>query len=105
MRAYYSMLVSGNISAVIDPVTFICGGILGALLELFTPISMFGVAMGMLLPPHYIIPMGIGGLIRWYTDRRFGKEFFRDKGGMVATGIMATSIITQVLMSIITKIF
>jgi uncharacterized oligopeptide transporter (OPT) family protein len=104
-RAYYSMLVSGNISAVIDPVTFICGGILGALLELFTPISMFGVAMGMLLPPHYIIPMGIGGLIRWYTDRRFGKEFFRDKGSMVATGIMATSIITQVLMSIITKIF
>jgi len=105
LKAYYSMLVSGNISAVIDPVTFICGGILGALLELFTPISMFGVAMGMLLPPHYIIPMGIGGLIRWYTDRRFGKEFFRDKGSMVATGIMATSIITQVLMSIITKIF
>lgn len=105
MKAYYSMLVSGNISAVIDPITFLGGGILGALLELFTPISMFGIAMGMLLPPHYIIPMGTGGLIRWYTDRRFGKDFFRNVGSMVATGIMATSIITQVLMSILTKIF
>jgi len=103
MRAYIGMLVGGNIGVIINPITFVCGGVLGALLELFTPISMIGVAMGMLLPPHYIIPMGVGGLIRWYTDKRFGKEFFREKGSLIAAGAMATSLIIQVLMSIVSK--
>lgn len=104
MRAYLGMLVGGNIGTVINPITFVGGGILGALLELFTPISMIGVAIGMLLPPHYIIPMGFGGLIRWYTDRKFGKEFFKERGSIIATGIMASSLIIQVLMSIFSKI-
>ncbi|MEM3985262.1 MAG: OPT/YSL family transporter [Candidatus Methanomethylicia archaeon] len=103
IRAYLGMLVGGNIGTIINPFLFIGGGILGALLELFTPISMFGVAMGMLLPPHYIVPMGIGGLIRWYTDRRFGKEFFKEKGSIIATGIMTSSLILQVLMNILSK--
>ena len=102
LRFYYKMLATGNIAGTVDPFLFIGGGIAGALIELLTPASMIGVAMGMLLPPHYILPFGLGGLLRLYTDRRFGSEFFKEKGRLIAAGVMTSSILIQVLMSIVT---
>ena len=78
---------------------------MGALLEVFTPISMMGLGMGMLLPPHYIIPFGVGGLVRLMTDRRWGEEFYRDKGRLIVTGLMASSLIVQVLMTVLLNFF
>jgi len=39
------------------------------------------ILLGMILPPHYIVPFGIGGIIRWYTNRRYGKEFYNGRAG------------------------
>jgi len=102
-QAYLKMLATGNIVGVLNPWTFIGGGVLGALLEIFTPVSMMGIAMGMLLPPHYIVPFGLGGMIRWYTDHKYGKKFYDEKGRLVVTGLMTSSLIVQVTMTIITN--
>ncbi len=59
--------------------------------------------MGMLLPPHYIFPFGLGGVIRWYTDRRYGKDFYHEKGRLIVTGLMASSLIVQVIMTVLTN--
>ena len=103
-KVYLTMLATGDITGTINPWTFLGGGVLGALLEVFTPLSMMGIAMGMLLPPHYIVPFGVGGIVRWYTDRRFGKEFFEEKGRLIVTGLMASSLIVQVIMTILTNL-
>jgi uncharacterized oligopeptide transporter (OPT) family protein len=66
---------------------------------------MMGLAMGMFLPPHYILPFGVGGLIRYYTERKFGKEFYKEKGRLVVTGLMASSLLVQVIMTILTNFF
>ena len=106
MKVYLTMMATGNFvgsTSNIFPIAFIGGGIIGALLEVFTPISMMGLGMGMLLPPHYIIPFGLGGIIRWYTDRRYGKTFYEEKGRLIVTGLMASSLIIQVIMTILTN--
>ena len=100
-QIYLKMLATGNIVGTINPWTFIGGGVLGALLEVLTPISMMGVAMGMFLPPHYVVPFGLGGIIRWCTDRKYGKHFYDEKGRLIVTGLMASSLIVQVMMTII----
>ncbi len=98
---YLKMLATGNIVGTINPLIFIGAGILGAVLEFLTPISMIGMALGLFLPPNYIVPFGIGGFIRWYTDRKFGKEFYNEKGRLIVTGLMASSLIVQVIMTVI----
>ena len=103
MKVYLKMLATGNIVGTINPWMFITGGIIGASLEGFTPVSMLGIGMGMLLPPHYIVPFGLGGVIRWYTDRRYGKELYEEKGRLIVTGLMASSLIVQVIMTILTN--
>ena len=100
-QIYLKMLATGNITGTLNPWTFIGGGIMGALLEIFTPVSMIGMAMGMFLPPHYIVPFGLGGIIRLYTDRKYGKKFYNEKGRLIVTGLMASSLIVQVMMTII----
>ena len=106
-KMYLKLLTSGsfigNGGGGLNPWTFVGGGVLGALLEVFTPVSMMGLAMGMFLPPHYIVPFGVGGLIRYYTDRRFGKDFFESTGRLVVTGLMASSLLVQVAMTIATN--
>ena len=104
-KVFVTMLATGNVSAVMNPWTFLAGGVMGALLEVFTPISMMGLGMGLILPPHYIIPFGVGGLIRLYTDRRYGKEFYEEKGRLIVTGLMASSLIVQVFMTILSNFF
>lgn len=100
-QIYLKMLATGNIVGIINPWTFIGGGVIGALLEIFTPASMMGVAMGMFLPPHYIVPFGVGGIIRWYADKKYGKNFYNEKGRLIVTGLMASSLIVQVMMTIV----
>lgn len=107
-KMYLKLLTSGSFmgngaGGGLNPWTFVGGGVLGALLEVFTPVSMMGLAMGMFLPPHYIIPFGVGGLIRYYTDRRFGEDFFNETGRLVVTGLMASSLLVQVAMTIATN--
>jgi len=95
------MFAERSVTGILDPMTFLGGGIVGALLESFTPVSFIGLALGMLLPPFYGIPFGIGGIVRLYTDRKYGNEFFKEKGMLAASGLIAGGIITQVIMSIV----
>jgi len=104
-KVYVTMLATGDVSSVINPMTFITGGVLGALLEVFTPVSMMGLGMGLFLPPHYIVPFGVGGLARLITDRRYGEDFYREKGRLIVTGLMASSLLVQVFMTILSNFF
>ena len=100
-KVYLRMMATGDVAGTLNPWTFVAGGLIGAFLEVFTPISMMGLGMGMLLPPHYIVPFGLGGIIRWYTDRKYGKGFYGEKGRLIVTGLMASSLIVQVIMTIL----
>jgi len=102
-KVYVTMLATGNVSTVMNPWTFLAGGVIGALLEVFTPISMMGLGMGLLFPPHYIIPFGVGGIVRLATERRYGKEFYEEKGRLIVTGLMASGLIVQVFMTILSN--
>lgn len=100
-KVYLTMLATGDLLSTINLWTFLAGGVAGALLQIFTPVSLTGIGMGMLLPPHYIVSFGVGGIIRWYTERRLGDAFYEDKGRLVVTGLMASSLIVQVVMTIL----
>lgn len=107
-KVYLTMMATGDFvssTSGIFPAAFVIGGVVGALLEVFTPVSMMGLGMGMLLPPHYIVPFGVGGLVRLITDRRWGEEFFMEKGRLIVTGLMASSLIVQVLMTVLLNFF
>lgn len=104
-KVYITMLATGDVSTVLNPWTFLAGGVIGALLEVFTPISMMGLGMGLLFPPHYIIPLGVGGLARLYTERRYGKEFYNERGRLIVAGLMASSLLVQVLMTVVTNFY
>lgn len=65
--------------------------------EVATPLSMMGLAIGMLIPPQYVVAIGFGGLARLMTDAKLGREYFRRKGMLVATGLMTSSLIVEVL--------
>jgi len=104
-KAYVTMLATGDLGAVVDPWMFLAGGVAGAFLEVFTPLSMMGVGMGLLLPPHYVLSFGIGGIVRMLTDRRLGEEFYEEKGRLIATGLMASGLVVQVVMIILRALF
>ncbi len=100
-KVYLSMLATGDVTSTINPLTFIGGGLIGALLEVFSPVSMMGLGMGLFLPPHYIVTMGVGGIIRYVTNKWFGESFYKEKGRLIVTGLMASSLIVQVAMTIL----
>jgi len=100
----YKMLATRTLVGVVEPATFLAGALIGTVLEVATPLSMFGVALGLILPPHYPIAFGIGGLVRYYTDRRFGRRWFWEKGLIAGSGVLAGSMIVQVFMMIILKL-
>jgi len=100
-KVYLSMLATGDVTSTINPLTFIGGGLIGALLEVFTPVSMMGLGMGLFLPPHYIVTMGVGGIIRYVTNKWYGESFYKEKGRLIVTGLMASSLIVQVAMTIL----
>ncbi len=104
MGILYRMLATGTVEGIVEPATFLAGALIGTVLEAATPLSMFGVALGLILPPHYPIAFGIGGLARYYTDRKFGKRWFWEKGIIAGSGVLAGSMIIQVFMMIILKL-
>lgn len=63
---------------------------------MLTPLSMTGLALGMLLPPQYIVGLGLGGILRFISDKKYGKDFFKKKGMLMATGLMASSLIVEI---------
>ncbi len=81
---------------------FVAGGAVG-LLATFFPISSLGVALAMFLPPSYFIPFSIGGFLRLYTDKKFGKEWFAKRGQVIAVGFIAGAAISQVIVSFLTR--
>ena len=99
--AIYKMFAERSIQGVLDPRTFIIGGVVGGMLGALTPISPVGIALALLLPPSYILPFGLGGILRVYTDKKYGKKWFEERGQLIATGFIAGAIITQILMAIL----
>ncbi|MHA1722760.1 MAG: OPT/YSL family transporter [Candidatus Baldrarchaeia archaeon] len=99
--AIYKMFAERSIQGVLDPRTFIIGGVVGGILGALTPISPMGIALALLLPPSYILPFGLGGILRVYTDKKYGKKWFEERGQLIATGFIAGAIITQILMAIV----
>lgn len=101
MAVYVRMLATGDLRATVNPLAFLAGGALGAVAEVLTPLSMTGLAIGMLLPPAYALPIAAGGVVRWITDRRYGREFFKERGILIATGVLASSILVQVTAAVL----
>ena len=99
--AVYKMFAERSIQGVLDSRTFIIGGVVGGILGAFTQISPMGIALALLLPPSYILPFGLGGILRVYTDKKYGKKWFEERGQLIATGFIAGAIITQILMAIV----
>jgi hypothetical protein len=80
-------------------VTFFLGGTVAGLLAAFTAVAPLGIALAMFLPPNYFIPFSFGGFLRLYTQRRYGKQWFGERGQVIAVGFIAGSAITQVIVS------
>ena len=85
----------------LDPTTFILGGLIAGVLGAFTPISPIGIALALFLPSTYIIPFGLGGILRLYTDKKYGKKWYDDKGQYISSGFVMGAILTQIVMSIL----
>ena len=99
--AVLKIFAERTVQGVLDPRTFIIGGIVGGILGALTPVSPMGIALALLLPPSYILPFGLGGIIRVYTDKKYGKKWFEERGQLIATGFIAGAIITQIIMAIL----
>ena len=97
VQMFVRMFSERTLKGVINPTTFLAGGVLSALLSMVTPISIMGLAVGLFLPPSYILTFGIGGLLRLYLDRRYGKEWFMREGIIAATGFIAGALIAQLI--------
>ena len=100
---YYAIVkifATGGLDAFLNPLHFILGGLIAGVLGALTPVSPIGIALILFLPPSYIIPFGIGGLLRVYTDKKYGKEWYNEKGQYIASGFLMGSILTQIVLSI-----
>ncbi|MFX1317814.1 MAG: OPT/YSL family transporter [Promethearchaeota archaeon] len=80
-------------------IAFVFAGVVIGLLSVAFPVSTLGVALAMFLPPSYFIPFSIGGFLRLYTDRKYGKEWFAKKGQVIAVGFIAGSAVALVIVS------
>lgn len=97
--AIVSIFATTATGAGFDFIAFlVAGGIVGVLAAFF-PISYLGVALAMFLPPSYFIPFSIGGFIRLYTDKKYGKEWFAKRGQVIAVGFIAGAAVSQVIVS------
>jgi len=99
--AVLKIFAERTVQGVLDPRTFIMGGIVDGVLGDLTPVSPMGIALALLLPLSYILPFGLGGIIRIYTDKKYGKKWFEERGQLIATGFIAGAIITQIIMAIL----
>jgi uncharacterized oligopeptide transporter (OPT) family protein len=102
--AIVSLFALNALATGFNIVAFLVGGILVGLLAVAFPISTLGVALAMFLPPSYFIPFSIGGFLRLYTNRKYGKEWFAKEGQVIAVGFIAGSAITLVIVSFLASI-
>ena len=89
------MLAERRVQGIIDPLTFLSAAVIGALLEALTPISMMGMAMGLLLPPYYSVPFAVGGLLRARLERRKGRDWLEQRGMVIVSSLIASSVLGQ----------
>lgn len=99
--AIVSIFATQAMGAGFDFIAFFIAGSLVGLIAAFFPISSLGVALAMFLPPSYFIPFSIGGFLRLYTDKKYGKEWFAKRGQVIAVGFIAGAAISQVIVSFI----
>ncbi|MHA2314640.1 MAG: OPT/YSL family transporter [Candidatus Hermodarchaeia archaeon] len=97
--AIVSIFATGGMGGGFDILSFLIAGGLVGVLAVFTPIAPLGVALAMFLPPSYFIPFSIGGFLRLYTNRKYGKEWFSKRGQVIAVGFIAGAAITQVIVA------
>jgi len=97
--AIVSIFATGGMGGGFDILSFLAAGSLVGVLAVFTPIAPLGVALAMFLPPSYFIPFSIGGFLRLYTNRKYGKEWFSKRGQVIAVGFIAGAAITQVIVA------
>ncbi|MFX1509601.1 MAG: OPT/YSL family transporter [Promethearchaeota archaeon] len=97
--AIVSIFALNALAAGFNIVAFLLAGLVVGLLAIAFPISTLGVALAIFLPPSYFIPFSIGGFLRLYTDRKYGKEWFAKKGQVIAVGFIAGSAVTLVIVS------
>ncbi len=100
--AIVSIFATGGMGGSFDLLSFLVAGSLIGVLSVFTPIAPLGVALAMFLPPSYFIPFSIGGFLRLYTNRKYGKEWFSKRGQVIAVGFIAGAAITQVIVAFMT---
>jgi hypothetical protein len=97
--AIVSIFATRAAGAGFNLITFLLGGTLVGVLAALTPVAPLGIALALFLPPNYFIPFSLGGFLRFYTQRKYGKEWFKDHGQVIAVGFIAGSAITQVIVS------
>ena len=90
------MVAERRIKGIIDPWTFLIGAFSGAVLEALTPISLMGLAMGLVLLPYYSVPFAMGGALRILLDRKMGRDWFGREGMAIASALIASSVLVQV---------
>ncbi|MFX1283899.1 MAG: OPT/YSL family transporter [Promethearchaeota archaeon] len=82
--AIITAFAARNIEAVLNFVEMIIGGFLGSLIG---PNIGIGLLFGFFFPPHMGISLSIGGIVRIFTNKRFGKEKVKDVGITIVTGL------------------
>ena len=98
------MLAERRIRGIIDPMAFSVGALSGAILEGLTPLSLMGLALGLLLPPYYSVPFAVGGLIRALLDRVRGRAWYEREGVLIASSLIASSVLGQVAVLLLTAL-
>jgi len=104
LGALISVFATRSIGGILS-LPFVGMGLLIGLLVSFTPfLNAMGFAIGIFLPPHFAICFLAGGLVRWWTERRKGKEYFQEKGLNVSTGLSTGASFTILILIIIALI-
>lgn len=101
MGALISVLATRSLGGIIS-LPFIGAGLLGGLLASFVPfLDAMGFAIGIFLPPHFALCFLAGGIIRWWTEKKKGKEYLQKKGLNISTGLSTGASFTILLLIII----
>jgi len=95
--------IAPKISLELTILLFFLGGIIASIFSLLG-VSVTGFAIGVLMPPSMTFMFGIGGLLRIFSDYKFGKDWFNKRGQYVASGFMAGALTTFIILSIVFRI-
>lgn len=99
MRTVIDGVLGGNLPWAL----VICGGFISLVVEMLG-ISSLGFAVGMYLPVSVSTPIIIGGLIRWWIDRKKDDSQIdekRESGVLYSSGLIAGAALLGVLMMVV----